>query len=86
MTSTTRHPKLGMWLRKKRNFYIYSVATVGTAMWAILIWNFGRIGGALWIGFLGVVALLGSLMWGFLMWRLFAAPLVKRLGGSSDAT
>jgi hypothetical protein len=81
-----RQAKFGIWLRKKRNFYLFSIASFGVASWLMLVWQFGHLGGALWIVFLFVVALLGALLWAFGMWHLFVLPLVKRLHGSTDAT
>ena len=78
--------KFGIWLRKKRNFYLFSIATFGVGSWLVLVWQFGHLGGALWIVFLLVVALLGAILWAFGMWHLFVLPLVKRLDGSTDAT
>src|SRR5438067_10737619 len=71
-----------LWLCKQRNFYLFSVASFGVGSWVILVWQFGQLGGALWIAFLALVALLGSLLWCFGMWHLFVVPFVNRLGRS----
>ena len=74
--------EFGLWLRKQRNFYLFSVASFGVGSWVILVWQFGQLGGPLWIAFLALAALLGSLLWGFGMWHLFVEPLVNRLDRS----
>ncbi len=86
MAPSQQRLNFGIWLRKKRNFYVFSIATVGVGAWLILVWNFGHLGGPLWITFLALDAFLASLLWAFGMWHLFVLPLVKRLSGTTDAT
>ena len=74
--------EFGIWLRKRRNFYLFALASFGGSSWLILVWQFGQLGGALWITFLALVALLGSLLWGFGVWHLLVVPLVNRLESS----
>jgi hypothetical protein len=71
---------------RSANFYLFSIASFGVGSWLIFIWQFGHLGGGLWIAFLAVAALVAAFMWAFGMWHLFVLPLVKRLGGSTDAT
>ena len=78
--------KLRNWLRRKRNFYIYSVATFGTGTWAILVWQLGPFDGVLWLVWVAVVAFAAAILWAFAMWHLFVAPLLGRLGDGSNDT
>ncbi len=74
--------KIGTWLRRKRNFYLFSVATMGLGSWLLLVWNLGHAGDAYWIAFLAVLAVVLSLAWAFFMWRFFH----NRFGKGPDAT
>jgi hypothetical protein len=73
MASSNSHvAKLGRWLGNKRNFYIYSIVTVGIPGWIGLTWWLGGlVPSPLWILFLALVSLLGSLASAFCMWHFF---------------
>jgi hypothetical protein len=63
------HARLGVYLKKKRNFLVFSVASVGIASAAILVWNFGRYVDIFFSLFLVAVGLGAGLLWGILMWE-----------------
>ena len=81
--------RFGIWLRKKRNFYLFSVLTFGLTSWMLLIPLFPDLSGdPVWVGFLGVLGLGAGLTWGFFMWRLFASifPSMRKTESDDNAT
>ena len=62
----------GIWLRSKRNFFLFSILGFGIPIWLLEIWlTWEYIHSALWISFLAVVSLGASLLWAFGMWHFF---------------
>jgi hypothetical protein len=65
--------RFGAWLRRKRNFYVFSLVAIGVPVWAWEVWFLRDLSTSpLWVAFLGVVSLGAALLWGFLMLRFFA--------------
>ena len=63
------HIFFGEYLKKKRNFLIFSVVGMGIGSAAILVWNFGKQGDILFLLFLVALGLGAGLLWGLLMWK-----------------
>lgn len=65
--------RFGVWLRRKRNFYLFSLVAFGVPFWAWNVWSLRDLSvSPVWIVFLGVVSFAAALAWGFLMWHFFA--------------
>jgi len=80
----------GVWLQRKRNFYIFWLTTIGLPLWAWEVWFLRSFSTSVaWILFLGVLSFGGALASGFVMWRFFASKypaLREREGAKDDAT
>lgn len=85
--------KFGSYLRNRRNFMKYGVASVGVPGAVGLLWMFGGNGGVGWWLFLVVLALAAGWMWAYLMWLVLgndlqtsssASPAQKVNGNSSE--
>ena len=62
----------GVWLRRKRNAYMFSTIAWGLPMWAWMAWLTQEFSSSVgWIIFVGLVSLSGGWLWGFFMWRFF---------------
>ena len=64
--------RLGVWLRKKRNFLIFSVLAAGLPFTLMLFWQFGRYVGFRFDVFMFATAICGGLLWGIIMREYFA--------------
>jgi hypothetical protein len=71
-TSASGLAKFGIWLRNKRNFYLYWIFATGIPVSVVFIWKYGAlISNPLWLVFLVAISFLGSFMSGFCMWHFF---------------
>ena len=86
-TPNPRLLRIGLWLRNKRNFYVYSVITVGIPSWLGLVWlTWGYSNNPVgWILFSVVLGFGASLVWAFVMWQFFGHYFgTKRTGANND--
>jgi hypothetical protein len=65
------HARIGEYLKRKRNFLVFSVVGMGTSSAAILVWNFGRHVDIFFSVILVAIGLGAGLLWGLLMWEFF---------------
>jgi hypothetical protein len=73
-TNLSTISKSGLWLRRKRNFYRFSILAVGVPTAIIVtVMLGGLVSSPLWIVFIVGASLLVGLLWGFFMWHFFSS-------------
>ena len=64
--------RFGLWLRSKRNFYLFFVLAVGGTNAIVLSFMFGGLmPSSTWIAFIVGCCLIGGLLTGIAMWHFF---------------
>ena len=84
MPDLEARPPMPWWVRSKRNFVWFSVATVGVFSAGMLLWYLhSLIAEPLWYVFLAADGLFGGFLWGLVMWHLFVLPGTATLRATS---